>query len=105
MIEFLIFALATWRISSILVYEDGPNYIFRRFRMWSGIGYDSVLGEIDTIKENWLSGVLSCLWCCSVWVGTFFIALHLFYPLVAIKIAAVFALSTVAIVIDRFVSR
>lgn len=104
MIELLTFGLATWRIAAMLVYEDGPKYILKAFRERVGIEYD-IKGEIETVKENLLAGVLSCLWCCSVWVGAFFVLLHLFYPLMAMKIATAFALSAVAIVVDHFITK
>ncbi len=54
--------LATWRISSLLVLEDGPLDVFARVRR--AIGADGP-GRIMPI----LGGLLSCLACTSVWVG------------------------------------
>lgn len=48
MIE-LIAILAVWRFTNLLVEENGPGDIFKKFRKLFG-------GEI-------------CWWCCSVWVG------------------------------------
>jgi hypothetical protein len=45
-------ALATWRLSSLVVYEDGPLAMFVRLR-----------------SVRALDGVTSCLWCTSVWTG------------------------------------
>ena len=54
--------LATWRMSVLLVEEDGPYNVFRRLRKWARSL--SVPG-----KESELSQALSCVWCTSVWVG------------------------------------
>lgn len=55
--ELLLKALATWRISHMLVYNDGP--------------FDSIITFRHMMKvkhEAW--SPLFCLWCTSVWVGT-----------------------------------
>lgn len=52
----LIGILATWRISALLCYDDGPLDVFRRIRDWAA-------------RWAFLSGLLGCFWCTSVWVG------------------------------------
>lgn len=99
MIELLIFGMATWRISSMLVNEDGPHYWFQDLRKWAGIEYD-LRGEIESTKDTFLSGILSCLWCCSVWVALILGLLYFISPDLTLKIATILAFSTVAIVID-----
>lgn len=104
MIEFLILGLATWRISSLVCNEDGPWYIFLRLRKWVGIQYDEV-GRMSGYKENLLAGALSCLWCSSIWVAIFWAVFYLLLPQIALPFAGVFALSAIAIVIDKLVNR
>jgi hypothetical protein len=84
----LLYALATWRISSLLVCEDGPADIFKRLRA-------------AVCRSPFLSGLLSCVWCCSVWVGMAFALLGLDAPLV-VRIAAGFSFSAVAVMIQRW---
>ena len=48
----LLAALACWRLTSLLVYEDGPRDIFSRFRAWL-----------------WMTDLLDCFWCTSLWVA------------------------------------
>jgi hypothetical protein len=55
----------------MLVKEDGPLDIFVKIRSMSGIKYDEHSVPKST---NFISGILSCFWCCSIWVG-FLIAL------------------------------
>lgn len=51
--NFLLLSLATWRITYLLVDEEGPRKILLRMR---------------SILENY-TGVLGCVWCTSVWTG------------------------------------
>jgi len=104
MTEFLIFGLATWRITSLFVNEDGPWFMFRKLRELAGISHDE-FGRPSTFPERLLPGLLSCVWCCSIWVGLFWAVFYLLSPLPAITIATVFALSTVAIVIEQILVR
>lgn len=54
--------LATWRLTSLLVQEDGPARLFARLRAFSTFG-----------------GVLECVWCCSVWVAGALLILERFW--------------------------
>ena len=64
MLELILLGLATWRITAILVYDDGPRDIFVRLR--------------DAI-----GGPLTCFWCTSVWVSL--VASVLFAPVGALS--------------------
>ena len=63
MIEAILAGLAGWRIASLLVNEDGPFDVFARLRHRVGIR------EGEPYDDNVLTGVLSCVWCCSVWTA------------------------------------
>ena len=52
-------ALATWRLSSIIIYEEGPFSLFERFRSWVPMGG----------KWGWVGRGVYCLWCVSFWIG------------------------------------
>jgi hypothetical protein len=57
-LDFLVLALATWRVAYMLTHEAGPFNVFQRLR--------------ERIPENGhgrLGDLLSCIWCMSVWVG------------------------------------
>jgi len=47
--------LATWRVSHLLAYEDGPADLVLRLRAWAGGG---LLGRM-----------LDCFFCLSLWVA------------------------------------
>lgn len=56
LVQFLVFVLAAWRLSSLILREKGPWDMFVHLR--------TILGSTELG-----AGVLSCLWCLSVWVG------------------------------------
>lgn len=98
----LVYVLATWRISSLLVNEGGPGSIFRRLREWAGITHDEQ-GNKVIIPDTFLGGVFSCVWCSSVWVGAGWVGLDLLWPEGAGLIAAALALSAGAVMVEKWV--
>jgi hypothetical protein len=51
----LLCALATWRLTHLLVAEDGPGDVVVKFRTWLG---DSALGAL-----------MDCFYCMSIWIA------------------------------------
>lgn len=98
---YLILALATWRISALLTKEAGPFHIFEKLRERSGITHDAD-GQVQMIPSKFFAELLSCVWCASIWVATGWVVLYVLAPDVATILALPFALSTVAILVDRF---
>ena len=93
--DLIVFALATWRLSSLLVNEEGPFLMFLRFRLMVGViyihhGSGEFLNKEDTLNEandnglvfcgahfsNQVAKLFSCIWCTSVWVGLILVTLH-----------------------------
>jgi hypothetical protein len=101
--EFLLFALATWRVAYMLVGEDGPWLIFRRLRESTGITHDQD-GAVLIVPERTLPMLLSCVWCTSVWVSAGWTILWLLLPTPAVLLATWLALSTLAIGVSRLLS-
>jgi len=95
LLEFIVLALATWRISSLFVDEPGPFRIFIRIRELMGITHDAD-GIPLVIPDGLFSDLFSCVWCMSIWIGFFLTILFLYVPNF-VYFAAPFALSAVAI--------
>ncbi len=55
-LRFLVAALATWRVTSLLIAEDGPFHVFAWWRK-------------QIAQTPLWSEAFSCMWCLSVWVG------------------------------------
>lgn len=103
--HFLLLALATWRVSSLLVNEKGPLDIFERLRTLAGIEHTQVGDSPEyykAVSDTFFAQVLDCVWCCSVWVGIGWSILYYFSPTVSMWIALPLAISTTAIVVNRF---
>lgn len=101
MFNFFLTMLAVWRVSSLLVKEDGPGDIFIKLRSKSGIYYDEY-SRLQT--PNVLAGILSCVWCCSVWVG-FIGCLFLKPRNLTEYLRNALALSAGAIIIEEVITR
>ena len=56
--NYIIMALACWRLSNLLANETGPKYIFESLRSWCRECHPEIHRGLE------------CEWCVSVWVGT-----------------------------------
>jgi hypothetical protein len=90
--DLIILALATWRISRIVTREDGPFGVFSKWRAYAKARQD--MGKALT-----LYGLLSCIYCLSVWVALGLLALHLF---VTPYVSYVFAVSGLALMLRSY---
>ena len=99
MFELLIIALATWRLSSLIVNEYGPWDLFERIRHLLGVRYDELSNPVGT---NMVSRAITCVWCSSVWVAFFMTLLWHFNESLAFWISLPFALSAVAIIVQKY---
>lgn len=94
-----ILGMATWRLSSLLVREEGPWNIFRRLREYARITYYED-GSPLMVPDTLLAGVLSCVWCCSIWVAAGLTIFWLLLPAAAEAFYAILTVSAVAIFVD-----
>lgn len=104
----LVGVLATWRLTSLLHYEDGPYQIFEKLRRWAGAFQENAHEgrlALTSLCKSFLGGLLSCFWCLSVWMaGGVVILLLLFEPVprwFAYWLLYVLACSTGAILLDE----
>lgn len=95
--DFLILALATFRISSLIADEDGPFGLFEWARGHLGVRRDEQGNNYGT--NNFAVGVV-CIWCNSIWVGVVIMGLYIFSKQITVWMMIPFALSTVALIID-----
>ena len=98
--DFLLLALATWRLSSLLVQEDNPWDFLARFRRWLGVRYDehSVFYGLNT-----LAALFACIWCASVWVGLAMAVAYLTVGRNFLLLCLPLALSAMALLLNRMV--
>lgn len=93
--EILIYGLAVWRLSSLLVSEAGPFHIFQWVRERVGIRHFDD-GTVAAIPGNIFAQILSCVWCASLWISFVFIQNG---------IAVVLAISAIAILVEKAVRK
>lgn len=96
----LIFILAAWRITSLLVHEDGPFFVFKRLREITGIAHDEN-GDVFEVPETFWAILFSCVWCCSIWVSLGWYLFWAFSPKVAVMFALPFAISGGTVFIEE----
>lgn len=87
-LTFLVLALATWRISSIVTKELGPRSVFYKLRTGETLPHD--------LKE-----LVGCLWCFSTWVGLAIMLFYLIVPTVTEWVCFPFALSGAAVIVEE----
>lgn len=66
MTTFIAAALATWRLTRMIVSERGPYDLLGRFRFWAGVRYDMYSQPKGTTE---LSKMIVCPYCLSIWIG------------------------------------
>lgn len=87
-------ALATWRVTHMLVDEDGPWQVFVHMRKLMGWLYDPDGNVVWADPTN----PFSCVWCLSMYVGVAMFVLPWW-------VNAVFAFSAAAIVLEVGIER
>ena len=90
--DLVVFSLAVWRVSSLLVHEDGPHAIFRRMREGC---------ESRGLELFWQ--LFQCVWCTSVWVSGGMIALWWVSPAIGRVIGVWLTASAISITINGIV--
>lgn len=96
----LILALAVWRLSALLVYERGPFDVFVAIRKKAGIGHDNS-GRPDMWPDRYFAKLLSCVWCLSVQIAIVVTILFAILGNLVIIVLMPFALSALAIALER----
>lgn len=98
--EFLILGLAVWRISSLLVNEDGPLDVLGKMRHAVGVRYDE---QSERYGQNELANMLNCVWCTSFWVALIVVGLYWLVPGATVMVSSLFACSAVAVIVESTV--
>lgn len=98
--DFLVASLALWRVTALIVKESGPFDVFYRIRERVGIHHDDN-GDICEIEDRWLPKLMSCVWCLSMFLALFYAPLVWFLPEIVIPVSFPFALSAVAIGLEK----
>lgn len=96
--DFIILALATFRISSLIADEDGPFGFLEWLRGKVGVRRDD---QGETYGINKFAVGVACVWCNSVWVGIMLMILFINSKQVTVWVCFPLALSAVALTLDE----
>lgn len=99
-VDFLVLSLATWRLTSLVVKEDGPWNILARLRHRVGVRYNE---NSTAFGLNVVGAAFACTWCASVWVGAAVCILYLLLRTTALVVCLPLALSAAALIVERMV--
>jgi len=99
MLDFLILTLTVYRLTLLLVEEDGPLNLLSRLRVWAGVKVD---GYGERYADSTLGSLLICRWCCSLWLAAGVFGLFYFWP-PAVLLYTPFALSGAVILLSEVV--
>ena len=100
--DFIILGLATWRLSSLFVQEEGPLFIFVKFRHFVGIRWNEVGEEY---AENFVGKLFLCVWCLSVWMAFALSILYLLFGSWIVYLCWPFALSGLACAVQGIANK
>ena len=111
--ELLVFGLATWRLTSLLMSEDGPYFLFVHLRYKVGLRNGEKIGQqgvyVDYALPTWrkeIGKAFLCQWCLSVWVGILWVILGnlgIIWDRVGFLVALPLAFSAIAILYQKLV--
>lgn len=90
--DFVVYVLATYRVTKLFTEDEGPFQIFLRLRMWA------LQNAHRNAFRQTFSDAIHCPFCLSVWIAPFM----LFVPKVAREVLAI---AGVVYLIEQFVSR
>ena len=112
--------LATWRLTSLFVQEEGPFELFEHIRQFVGVKEFNELDQLEQdrvygclmpfevppeiVANNVIAKALTCTWCFSMWISALITLIR--YRCVNLNIILRWlALSTGAIIIDSIANR
>lgn len=96
--DFIILALATFRISHLIADEDGPLGLFEWGRGKVGVRRDEKGENYGT--NNFAVGLV-CQWCNSIWIGVVLMLLYIYTKQITVWVCFPLALSAVALTISE----
>jgi len=106
--EFLILALASFRLTRLIVF-DTITEIFRRpfHKIVEETLPDGTVHQYIEIKgsglQKWIGELLSCYWCTGIWCSNFLYFFYRYYFTVAEPVILILAIAGVAAIVETFV--
>jgi hypothetical protein len=108
---FLLFALASYRLTRVIVFDKIAKFIRNPFiDEKEVIEEDGSLSYYSKLKSNsglkcWIGQLLSCYWCVGVWAATGFYTFYAFFPTFTLPVLYIFAVAGAASIIETIILR
>lgn len=107
-ITFVLLALASFRLTRLLVYDQITSFIRRPFlKEWSEINEEGEKEVYYQPKESgirgWIGELLSCYWCTGFWSTLILYAGNFFYEELFFHVIVILAIAGVASIIETLV--
>ncbi|WNS76891.1 DUF1360 domain-containing protein [Bacillus sp. DTU_2020_1000418_1_SI_GHA_SEK_038] len=108
--ELLILALASFRLTRLLVFDKITEFLRRPF--FEELEEKNEAGEIDiyiTPKKGGIRGflgqLLSCYWCTGVWTSIVVCVLYIYFLEIAVPILIILAVAGLAAIFETIVQK
>lgn len=98
--QLVVLSLATWRITNLLVHEDGPGDIFVKLRSFIGVRFDEHSNRYGT---NMVAQAFTCVWCLSIWIAAI-MTLSINHVYLHIYVLHLLAISAGSILIEELLN-
>lgn len=99
-LDFVLGALAIWRLSSLLHRERGPFDIFYRLRVLIGVKHSDGMLD-DVFPDTYLGQMFACIWCLSVNVAILWTAAYAIWPAGCRWASLPLALSALGLLVEK----
>ncbi|WP_010283315.1 DUF1360 domain-containing protein [Bacillus timonensis] len=108
--EFFLFALATFRLTRLLVYDTITAFIRSPFHeVVEEVLPDGTIEEYLKIKgkglRKWIGELLSCYWCTGIWCSIFLFSCYFFLPRLTEPLVVVLAIAGCAAIIETIIHK
>ncbi|ADU31138.1 DUF1360 domain-containing protein [Evansella cellulosilytica] len=103
--QFMLFALAVFRLTHLLLYDSITLFIRKIFLTYEEETDES--GEVETVIviedvgwKKWLGELFTCHWCMSIWSSILLLCSYFILPTIVSVIIIILAASAVASIIE-----
>lgn len=82
--DIIVCGLASFAVTYMIKYTDGPFNIFQKFRFWIGLDipvvliHDEIVYEEDRDSNRLFAKVVKCFWCFTTWISAAFVIGYIF---------------------------
>ncbi|MDC3417105.1 DUF1360 domain-containing protein [Aquibacillus salsiterrae] len=108
--EFIVLALATFRLTHLIVFDTITGFLRAPFiEVEEEVWEDGIVDEIVHVKgkgvRRFIGELISCYWCTGVWSAIIVYISYYFIPTIAYPIIIILALAAVSSIIHVMINK